>query len=114
MSAVPGNIALPELPGPVDQHGVDKKPPIRATMYFFIVAALGLCGLPPFATSLGKGLMDQLKQVKTDGVEPLAHPLKVSNVFRDDAPAPSLRVDEALANAPDRHGDFFGVPAVLD
>ena len=58
--------------------------------------------------------VDQLKQVNTDGVEPLAHPLKVHNVFRDDAPAPSLPVDEALANAPDRHGDFFGVPAVLD
>jgi aspartyl-tRNA(Asn)/glutamyl-tRNA(Gln) amidotransferase subunit C len=58
--------------------------------------------------------MDQLKQVNTDGVEPLAHPLNVHNVFRDDAPAPSLPVDEALANAPDRHGDFFGVPAVLD
>ena len=58
--------------------------------------------------------MDQLKQVNTEGVEPLAHPLKVHNVFRDDTPAPSLPVDEALANAPDRHGDFFGVPAVLD
>jgi aspartyl-tRNA(Asn)/glutamyl-tRNA(Gln) amidotransferase subunit C len=58
--------------------------------------------------------MDQLKQVNTDGVEPLAHPLNVHNVFRDDTPAPSLPVDEALASAPDRHGDFFGVPAVLD
>ena len=57
---------------------------------------------------------DQLKQVPTDGVEPLAHPLKVHNVFRADEPAPSLPVDLALANAPDRQGDFFGVPAVLD
>ena len=58
--------------------------------------------------------VDQLKQVDTDGVEPLAHPLKIHNVFRDDAPATSLQVDQALANAPDRQGDFFGVPAVLD
>jgi aspartyl-tRNA(Asn)/glutamyl-tRNA(Gln) amidotransferase subunit C len=35
-------------------------------------------------------------------------------VFRADEPAPSLPVDAALANAPDRHGDFYGVPAVLD
>ncbi len=56
----------------------------------------------------------QLEQVPTDGVEPLAHPLDVKNVFRGDEPAPSLPVDEALANAPDRRGDFFGVPAVLD
>ena len=58
--------------------------------------------------------VDQLRQVNTDGVEPLAHPLPVQNVFRPDEPAPSLPVESALANAPDRQGDFFGVPAVLD
>ena len=58
--------------------------------------------------------VDQLKQVPTDGVEPLAHALDVSNVFRADEPAPSLPVDEALANAPQRKGDFYRVPAVLD
>jgi aspartyl-tRNA(Asn)/glutamyl-tRNA(Gln) amidotransferase subunit C len=57
---------------------------------------------------------DQLNRVNTDGVEPLAHPLTVQNVFRADEPQPSLTVDEALANAPDRRGDYFGVPAVLD
>jgi aspartyl-tRNA(Asn)/glutamyl-tRNA(Gln) amidotransferase subunit C len=57
---------------------------------------------------------DQLKQLNTDGVEPLAHPLPVQNVFRLDALKPSLPVDDALANAPERIGDFFGVPAVLD
>ena len=58
--------------------------------------------------------VDQLKKVPTEGVEPLAHPLKVSNVFRVDEPVPSLSVDAALANAPDRLGDFFGVPPILD
>jgi aspartyl-tRNA(Asn)/glutamyl-tRNA(Gln) amidotransferase subunit C len=56
----------------------------------------------------------QLSQVNTDGVEPLAHPLPVQNVFRDDEPRPSLPADAALANAPDRRGDFYAVPAVLD
>jgi aspartyl-tRNA(Asn)/glutamyl-tRNA(Gln) amidotransferase subunit C len=56
----------------------------------------------------------QLQQVDTEGVEPLAHPLDVSNVFRNDESAPSLSPDEALANAPKRRGDFFSVPAVLD
>jgi len=56
----------------------------------------------------------QLQQVDTEGVEPLAHALDVSNVFRPDEPAPSLPVDEALANAPKRSGDFYSVPAVLD
>ncbi len=58
--------------------------------------------------------VDQLRQVPTDGVEPLAHPLAIRNVFRDDEPRPSLPVDEALANAPDRQGAFYRVPAVLD
>jgi aspartyl-tRNA(Asn)/glutamyl-tRNA(Gln) amidotransferase subunit C len=58
--------------------------------------------------------VNQLQQVNTDGVEPLAHALEVQNVFRADEPAPSLPVDAALANAPQRHGDFYGVPAVLD
>jgi aspartyl-tRNA(Asn)/glutamyl-tRNA(Gln) amidotransferase subunit C len=56
----------------------------------------------------------QLQQVNTDGVEPLNHALPVHNVFREDEPRPSLSVDAALANAPDRRGDFYGVPAVLD
>jgi aspartyl-tRNA(Asn)/glutamyl-tRNA(Gln) amidotransferase subunit C len=56
----------------------------------------------------------QLQQVDTQGVEPLAHALDVSNVFRDDEPAPSLPVDEALSNAPKRAGDFYSVPAVLE
>ncbi|MBM4071522.1 MAG: Asp-tRNA(Asn)/Glu-tRNA(Gln) amidotransferase subunit GatC [Planctomycetes bacterium] len=58
--------------------------------------------------------MDQLQQLNTDGIEPLAHPLDVKNVFREDVPASSLAVDEALASAPDRRGNYFGVPAVLD
>jgi aspartyl-tRNA(Asn)/glutamyl-tRNA(Gln) amidotransferase subunit C len=58
--------------------------------------------------------MQQLQQINTDGVEPLAHPLPVHNVFRADEPAPSLTVDDALANAPRRLGDFYGVPAVFD
>lgn len=54
-----------------------------------------------------------IDRLDTAGVEPLAHPLPVANVFRDDVPAPSLPVDEALANAPNRIGNYFGVPAVF-
>lgn len=58
--------------------------------------------------------VDLLKQVNTEGVEPLAHPIDVRSVFRSDEPLPSLPVEEALANAPDRRGDYFGVPAVME
>jgi aspartyl-tRNA(Asn)/glutamyl-tRNA(Gln) amidotransferase subunit C len=58
--------------------------------------------------------VNQLQEVNTEGVEPLAHALDVHNVFRADEPAPSLPVADALANAPQRQGDFYAVPAVLD
>ena len=58
--------------------------------------------------------VNQLQNVNTDGVEPLAHAAELTNVFRADEPATSLPVDQALANAPARKGDFYAVPAVLD
>lgn len=58
--------------------------------------------------------VDQLKSVNTEGVEPLAHALPIHNVFRDDTVLSSLSRDDAMANAPDRRGDFYGVPAVLE
>ena len=57
---------------------------------------------------------NQLGRLDTDRVEPLAHPLPLSNVFRDDVHSKSLSIDQALANAPDRRGDFYAVPAVLE
>jgi aspartyl-tRNA(Asn)/glutamyl-tRNA(Gln) amidotransferase subunit C len=44
-------------------------------------------------------------------VEPTAHPLELVNVWAEDEPRPSLSPEEALANAPEREGDFFVVPA---
>ncbi|HSQ58482.1 MAG TPA: Asp-tRNA(Asn)/Glu-tRNA(Gln) amidotransferase subunit GatC [Gemmata sp.] len=55
-----------------------------------------------------------LNDLDTEGVEPLAHPLPIVNVFRPDEPAPSLSQDQALQNAPNRVGDYFAVPAVFD
>ncbi len=72
--------------------------------------------LPRMQQQLGAILdyVKQLEQIDTDGVEPLAHPLPVQNVFREAEPAPSRPVGEALRNAPARAGDYFGVPAVFD
>jgi len=56
----------------------------------------------------------QLNELDTSVVEPMAHPLPIENVFRPDEPVPSLSVDAALQNAPNRVGDYFGVPAVFD
>jgi aspartyl-tRNA(Asn)/glutamyl-tRNA(Gln) amidotransferase subunit C len=58
--------------------------------------------------------VNQLQCVDTGGVEPLAHPFAVENVFREDKLGTSLKPDEALENAPKRDGDYFSVPKVLD
>lgn len=58
--------------------------------------------------------IEKLKELNTDDVEPLAHPLETTNVFREDEERESLPTDEALKNAPDGSGGFFGVPAVID
>lgn len=59
------------------------------------------------------GYVDQLGEVNTEGVEPMAHAIEVENVFRDDQVARSLHRDEALANAPHHNDQGYLVPAVL-
>ena len=59
--------------------------------------------------------IDQLQQVDTTGIEPLAHALgKRTTPLRDDRARPSLDVSEALANAPDRYDPFFKVPQMIE
>ena len=58
--------------------------------------------------------VEQLNELNTDGVQPTTHPLRVSNVFRLDQVGQSLTNNQALANAPQRQGDFFAVPRVLE
>lgn len=59
------------------------------------------------------GYVEQLCEVDTDGVQPMAHALDMHNVFRDDVLAASLPRDAALANAPKRDSECYRVPAVL-
>jgi aspartyl-tRNA(Asn)/glutamyl-tRNA(Gln) amidotransferase subunit C len=59
------------------------------------------------------GYVDQLGEVNTDDVEPMAHAIETANVFRDDRIAPSLPRNEALANAPHHDDRGYLVPAVL-
>lgn len=56
----------------------------------------------------------QLEGVNTQGIEPLAHALPVTNVVREDKPGCTFATETALANAPQREGAFFRVPPVLD
>lgn len=57
--------------------------------------------------------VDQLGEVDTDAVEPMAHAVERSNVFRRDEVQASLPREEALANAPHADGEAFLVPPVF-
>ena len=58
--------------------------------------------------------IDALRAVDTSGVEPTSHAVPQFNVMRDDEPRPCFPVEEMLANAPDRVGDFFRVPRIIE
>lgn len=57
---------------------------------------------------------DALSAVETEGIEPTAHPLPLSNVMRADLVAPSLSQRDALANAPLAEDGYVRVRAVLE
>src|SRR6188472_2374773 len=52
----------------------------------------------------------KVAELDLDDVEPTSHPLALVNVWAEDEPRPSLRLDAALANAPEREDDAFRVP----
>ncbi|PYM20617.1 MAG: Asp-tRNA(Asn)/Glu-tRNA(Gln) amidotransferase subunit GatB [Candidatus Rokuibacteriota bacterium] len=58
--------------------------------------------------------IDKLSTLDVDGVEPTSHAVPLVNVMRDDEPRPSCPSEEMLANAPDRHGDLFRVPRIIE
>jgi len=69
-----------------------------------------------FASQLSAILdyMEKINELDTENVQPLAHCLPISNVFREDSVKESLGTEKTLANAPKRDGEFFKVPKILD
>jgi len=59
------------------------------------------------------GYVSKLEELDVEGVEPMAHPLDLTNVLRDDRERAGLSVDDALANAPAAEPPYFRVPKVL-
>ena len=54
--------------------------------------------------------VSKVAELDLSDAPPTSHPLDVVNVWGEDEPRPCLSVEEALANAPEREGDFFKVP----
>ena len=84
------------------------------------VAHLARLGLSDDELRLLEGqlnhILDQyaiLATVPTDHIAPTAQTIELENILRDDVAGPSLTVEDVLANAPARDGDYVVVPAIL-
>ncbi|WP_106494665.1 Asp-tRNA(Asn)/Glu-tRNA(Gln) amidotransferase subunit GatC [Lentibacillus sp. Marseille-P4043] len=69
-----------------------------------------------FTKQLGSILeyAEQLNELDTTGVEPTTHVLDLKNVLRKDEPKEWITQEDALKNAPDKKGDYFRVPSILE
>jgi aspartyl-tRNA(Asn)/glutamyl-tRNA(Gln) amidotransferase subunit C len=56
----------------------------------------------------------QISELDTTGIPPTSGVLPLVNVMREDIARPSLTAEDVLRNAPDREGDCFRIPTILD
>ena len=59
-------------------------------------------------------LVDQMQQIDTDGVAPLAHPLELKQTLRADAVAERNQRDKFQAIAPQADAGLYLVPRVVE
>lgn len=60
------------------------------------------------------GYMNTLAAIDTEGVEPLEHVLELTNVLREDKPAPSSPREEILGCAPHTQDGYYKVPLAVE
>ncbi len=58
--------------------------------------------------------IEKLNTVDVEGVEPTAHAIPVTNVWRNDEPLPGLSQEDAVRNAPVSRDGMFVVPKVVE
>jgi aspartyl-tRNA(Asn)/glutamyl-tRNA(Gln) amidotransferase subunit C len=58
--------------------------------------------------------VEQLGEVDVSGVAPLSGGAQMAMRLREDAVTDGEQVEAVLANAPDREGDFYAVPKVVE
>ena len=60
------------------------------------------------------GFIEQLSEVNTDNVEPLANVARSNLPLRDDVVNDGGCVDKILANAPEAEEGYFAVPKIVE
>ena len=56
---------------------------------------------------------EQIKNIDTEGVEPLVTPAEIENYYREDKVSSQWGAEEAMSNAPEKSGHLFKVPPVV-
>lgn len=59
-------------------------------------------------------LVDKLKELNTEGIEPTSSVVPLKNVVRMDEAKESFSQDEALYNAPDKEIGHFKIPRIME
>lgn len=69
-----------------------------------------------FAADMGAilGHVAKLKELSVTDVPPTAHAVDLPTLLRPDVVQPGLDIDGAMQNAPERIGDGFGVPKIIE
>ncbi len=60
------------------------------------------------------GYVNEIRGIDVDGVEPTAHAIAITNVFREDEVTPGMEREQLLANAPERSEDLIRVPKIVE
>jgi len=58
--------------------------------------------------------IDKLSSLDTANIAPTSHILPINNVLRKDEPHKSLPIEKTLKNAPEKQGNFFVVPKIIE
>jgi aspartyl-tRNA(Asn)/glutamyl-tRNA(Gln) amidotransferase subunit C len=59
-------------------------------------------------------LVEKLKELPTEDVEPLIYVNSETNIWRNDETETLISADMAVKNAPEAHNNFFSVPRVIN
>lgn len=57
--------------------------------------------------------IEELRQIDTDNIEPLAHVMSVENVFREDIAGECFHQEKVLSNTSEQMDGMFQVPKIV-
>ena len=60
------------------------------------------------------GYIEKLRALDTEGIEPTTHAVPMDCPLREDVVGGQLPTEDALRGAPNRDGDLFAVPKIIE